>query len=270
METKTKPLVLLISTFLMLAGCGTNNLKPESDETNAASLATEKEPSPEVKEFCVWRPFFFTTVGNHATDEIIGSTFAIKLKDGDQTYLLTALHLLGPETGLSQQIAPGEIRKLVDRVIVSDAFGATDSNLDAGIPLELDTDVASSESWLELDALMLPAGPSGKRLKPLSFSATQLSVGDLIWLCTAVFGGAPPSDKTHQAKVTSIGEDGAFEYEFVNQKLSLQAADGAPLLGMDGAVVGMHLRQSIKSYEVAGVGILTTVLEKEFEKLLNQ
>lgn len=270
METTTKPVFLLISTFLMLAGCGTNNLKPETDEANAASLATEKEPSPEVKEFCVWRPFFFTTVGNHATDEIIGSTFAIKLKDGDQTYLLTALHLLGPETGLSQQIEPGEIRKLVDRVVISDAFGATDTVLDAGIPLELDTDVASAESWLALDALMLPAGPSAKRLKPLSFSATQLSVGDPIWLCTAVFGGAPASDKTHRAKVTSIGENGAFEYVYANQKLSLQAADGAPLLGMDGAVVGMHLRQSTDRSEIVGVGILTTALEKELEKLLNQ
>lgn len=269
MKTKTKSVFLLIPTFLILAGCGANDSKPEPDAANASPVVIEKESSPAVKEFCVWRPFFFTSVGNHATDEIIGSTFAIKLKDGDQTYLLTALHLLGPETGLKQQIEPGEIRKLVDRVVISDAFGATDTVLDAGIPLELNTDVASAESWLELDALMLPAGPSGKRLEPLLFSATQLSVGDSVWLCTAVFGGAPASDKTHRAIVTAIGEDGEFAYEFANEKLSLEAADGAPLLGLDGAVVGMHLRPSVDSDDAAGVGILTTVLEKAFENLLN-
>ncbi len=58
----------------------------------------------------------------------------------------------------------------------------------------------------------------------------------------------------HPATVQSVGDDGTFQYQFDNKTLSMQATAGAPLLGDDGQLVGIHQRGQVEGDEVVGEG----------------
>lgn len=254
--------------MILMLGCGPGSPQANTNAPVEAPVESEKDGSPELADYSVWRPFFFTTFGNHATDEICGSAFAVKLNESDQAYLVTALHLLGPETGLSEQIKPGKIRESIETIVVNEAFGASDSMVTVALPLELDLDLFPLETWLETDALLIPGGPGSKRFKPIPISDDSVLVGDVIWLGAGAFGGAPASDKTHEATVTAVSDSGQFDYVFKNKRLSLKGADGAPLLSSDGSVVGMHLRPLLDSADVVGRGVSATKFKEQFTKLL--
>ena len=213
-------------------------------EAPPLAMPAEADPTPfDVPDFAVWRPFFFTAAGDHSTSEIIGTAFAIRFAEQGEPVLLTAYHLLGPEAGLTMRIEPGTLREMVNQVVVSDAFGVSDSTQRVDQPIELAADGTAADDWIGLDMVVVPVGASAKRFHPLDVSDTLLEIGDSIWMSAAVFGGAPASQRAHRATVTSIDtESGAIEYRFENDRLSLRAADGAPLLDARGRVVGMHLR----------------------------
>ncbi len=236
-------------------------------DTAGELVASEPLAEPELADFAVWRPFFFTSVGDHKIDEIVGTAFAVRIRDGDQPYLLTTSHLLGPETGLDHLIEPSKIREQVNHVVASEAFGATDSFIDLALPLDLPVDLETDNQGRATDVLLIPGGPGAKRLRPISLAEGAPEVGDSIWLGTAVFGGAPASQKVHQAEVFVI-RDGTVSYRFHNPLLDLKAAAGAPLLDRNGRIVGMHLKGSADNDEVSGSGIDVDSLRSQFAQFL--
>lgn len=201
-----------------------------------------EDPAPEVPPFSVWRPFFFTPYGDHNTSHPPASAFAIRAGEERQAYLVTVLHVLSPESGLSQVPPFDELSESVRQLVVSEAFGKSDSTYPLDPPLNLDSRVADAEDWIATDAIFIPLGNRLKKSVPFEPCESLPSVGDLIWLSTAVYAGAPPSQTTHQAEVTEITATGRIRYRFDNPRLSFQAADGAPLIDASGRVVGMHVR----------------------------
>lgn len=240
---------------LGVGGCG--RFEPTTPHAGGQRTPTP-QIGPEVPGYSVWRPFFSTTLGDHTTSEIVGTAFVVSAGDAPPR-LVTSLRLLGPDTGLAQPESPAAARAAVTEVWLTDAFGATDATLRAGKPVEIsmsqqltpsgesDEGAVSSveedpsDELAARELIVVTGGPAEKRLRPLRLADQPASKGDTVWLVTAVFAGAPASQTCHEATITSVGGDGELRYEFENERLSLHATAGAPLLNDDGQVVGVHL-----------------------------
>lgn len=261
-------------------GCTVCGCRPTDSTAVVPQGVVGEASSPTVSDYAIWRPFFFTDFGNQAIDEIRGTAFAVKIGPDNKVYLLTSLSLLGPTGGLTRQIEPGQIRKLVTEVVIGEAFGATDSNFTLKLPVEPSLEVHDIAYWMEADVLLLPTESSKARFRPLGLAAQAPKQGDTIWLATAVFGGAPASQTTHEATVLDAAEDGSLRYAFANLSLKLDAAQGAPLVDATGQVVGMHQvaitddadssadTSESTSSRVEGKGISIAKLREAIERLL--
>ncbi len=239
-----------------LAGIGCDRAGRPGTPTGGQNTPTV-QIGPEIPDFSVWRPFFRTDFGDHVTSEVVGTGFAVVADDGDAPRLVTSLRLIGPLAGLDEPADSAAAWASVNEVWLTDAFGVTDTTLRAGEPIESATNESAAEesatpsgdagaSTFPVDLaaselIVISGGPSQRQLKPFRLGDHSVSKGDIVYMVTAVFGGAPASQKCHQATITSVGDDGYLEYTFENQRLSLHAASGAPLLDEGGRVVGVHL-----------------------------
>jgi len=229
--------------LMCFAACAMYGCQPANTDVSmpAPSASEGMSAVPKIPDYAIWRPFFSTEFGNQATDDIRGTAFAVKAGPEGKIFLVTALHLIGPAGGLTQQIEPGQIRKWVHDVVISEAFGATDRTFSLKLPIAPPLDSKDNQCWSDAGLLLLPTDGSGARYRTLELSAVSPKSGDSIWLATAVFGGAPSSQSAHEASVLDVDDTGTLRYEFKNRQLMLNAADGAPLVNSDGVVVGMHL-----------------------------
>ena len=227
-------------------------------------------PGPDIPLFSVWRPFFFTSQGDHDISFPPASGFAIRVEADGPPYLTTALHILSPESGLAAAVEPASLSESVRQLVVSEAFGASDSTHPLKSPLDLDPALADIDYWVDTDAVFIPLAGTLPKVRPFEISDAPPSVGDTIWLSTAVYAGAPPSQTTHRAELTAMTEDGRMEYRFENPRLSFQAADGAPLINDSGKLIGMHQRATISegNQPATGQGVTATRLLEALGKLL--
>lgn len=227
-------------------------------------------PGPEVPRFSVWRPFFFTSHGDHDISYPPASGFAIRVEADGPPYLITALHILSPESGLAAAVAPESLSESIRQLVVSEAFGASDSTHPLKPPLDLDPALADSDYWTKTDAVFIPLAGTLPKVRPFEIGDVPLRVGDTVWLSTAVYAGASPSQTTHRAEVTAVTEDGRIEYRFENPRLSFQAADGAPLIDDSGKLIGMHQRATMgeDNQPATGQGVTATRLLEALGKLL--
>lgn len=224
------------------------------------------EGSPDVAEYSVWRPFFNTDAGVISAGGAVGTAFLAQPYADGQSYLVTASHLLGTDTGLTRDIRPREWGTAIQTTFVGDAFGATDSIKEVGHPLVPVDAVQDETKWRDLDIIAFETGP---RLKgnAFTFSNETVHVGQRLWMVTALFGGASASQKCHAVKVTEINESGMLTYEFENSKISFQATDGAPLLFDSGTLAGIHLRGEKTETTLSGTGLDNTALRSALMEL---
>ncbi|TWT66130.1 hypothetical protein [Allorhodopirellula solitaria] len=260
------PTALLIIPFLTM-GCDST---PGVDRSQLIINKPSKiEGSPDVPEYSVWRPFFVTDAGDVSSGTTVGTAFLAQLPDSDNSYLVTASHLLGPTTGLTRDISPNEWGTAIKSASVGDAFGATDAVKQLGRPLTPADAKQNELKWLDLDIIVFDKGKSLKG-NPLQFSNETIQVGQRLWMATALFEGASPSQKCHEVKVVDVDSSGSIRYAFENPKVSFRATDGAPLLFDSGAIAGIHLRgQTIESGPV-GSGLDSKALQSALQELAGQ
>ncbi|WP_236696207.1 hypothetical protein [Rhodopirellula islandica] len=222
------------------------------------------EGAPDVQEYTAWRPFFMTDVGDVSGSDMIGTGFAFQLSEESKPVFVTALHLFGTGGGLEADIRPTELHDSIESTFLSDVFGATDGVKQIGAPYE-PCDQAAEQKVTETDVV---AFDLVGRFKPAMLELSEQSVqpGQRLWMVTAVFAGASPSQKCHALKVTDV-EDGIIRYRFDNERLSLKATDGAPLLFDSGEVAGMHQGGSTDEKGVFGHGITSDVLRQAIESM---
>jgi hypothetical protein len=226
-----------------------------------------KYDGPDVPDRSVWRPFLTNRLRPQALDDVRGTGFAVGVPGEKQPLLVTAMHLIDPSLGLIESAEKAtELQAEITEATVTEAYGVEDQFRVVGgvrpLASQRRTEEATKKS-LTNELLVFDGGPSAKRMRPLSFSETPAAVGDRIWLATAAYGGASPSVVAHQAVVEELRDDGGLLYSFTNEALSLQAADGAPLLNEQGKVIGMHLREQSAEANVQGLGLALSGLELE-------
>jgi hypothetical protein len=89
----------------------------------------------------------------------------------------------------------------------------------------------------------------GKRPAPLKLSNAASAVGDRVWLFARLADRDRPS--AYGASVTDVSA-GTVQYRFDDSSLNLRSLSGAPVIGADGTVVGMHLGYGSKDDKLVG------------------
>lgn len=253
-----KPMLLM--PILAWVGCDGYAPKPPS-AYRPTVVDPELPDAPKVEEFSVWRPFFKSETGNQTTKEVTGTAFVVDREEASTPVIVTAFHLAAEASGLGTDVGASEVIKATNSIFVSDAFGATDSITRIGEPLSTNNAEADNQLWKSTDILVLEKGKK-LRAKPFEIEPTSVSVGDRIWMTTAVYAGASASRKCHPAKVTEVDENGALVYQFENERLSMEATSGAPLLSDAGKVAGIHFGGELIDGTLVGSGRASDVLLK--------
>lgn len=246
-----------------IIGCGDPSLNSNVG-TLKDSRSVAEYSGPPVPDFSVWR-FYVAAEGSAIDpDDVRTSGFTLQFDGDDQPTLLMPLHPLTEDNSPVLSLIEGlVIRGNIDQTMITEVFGAGDGSLQMVGNVEdlavLDADVRDS---LANNFALISPGPSSRRVRPLKLSSTAPKAGDTVWLAVAVYAGATPSRSAHEAEVTEVNEMGRMLYRFKNARLSLQAADGAPLLNPAGEVVGIHfVRQGDESDQhVKGSGVTTNEL----------
>lgn len=249
-----RALLTILCGGLVVGGCSQSVNTPSASAQAAAAAMQAIEGAPPVPELAVVRPFFQTSLGSNDAGETIGSAFVVSLGEPSRKLALSAFTLLGND-GKWQRI-PGadELNDILQSITLGDAFGASDGVFPAEKFLLLpESGPAADADHLAGDVLAILLPPTS-RLIPLPLSQDTPVVGERIWLCAALFAGAPPSQKQHAAKITAIATSGDLQYEFENSQISFEGTAGAPLLNDDGKVVAIHLKGTALNGVMTGVG----------------
>lgn len=251
--------------FFSLSMLGCEPTSPAPSARDARRGVQKPEGAPDVQEYTAWRPFFTTDYGVVSGSDMVGTGFAFRLSDESKPVFVTALHLLGTDNGLEKDLLPNEFSESIESTFLSDVFGATDGVKQIGMPYQ-PCDPEDENEAIEADVV---AFDLVGRFKPefLKLSDEAVQPGQRLWMVTAVFAGASPSQKCHAVKVSDV-ENGRIQYRFENERLSLQATDGAPLLFDSGLVAGMHQGGTADETQgVSGYGITSDVLRRAIESM---
>lgn len=215
---------------------------------------------PAVEDRAIWRPFFETDdVGPGTLGDVRATAFAVELGEPGRVFFVTAAHAVeGALDPIRDPSVAAETRGSIVTVRLTDAFGVDNSLYKSNgvvvTPKQSDSIAGHFATWSN-SVILLDAGAAKRKTRPLTVSQQPVALDDTVWLSTAVFGGASASVVGHAARVTAIQDAGTFTYRFDNARLSLKAADGAPLLNDEGDVVGMHLVDKTIDSAIIGVGV---------------
>ncbi|PNY36545.1 hypothetical protein [Rhodopirellula sp. MGV] len=246
------PGLVCLGGLLASAGCSPS-VEPEA----ASSRAPVPEVvGPPVKSRSVWRSYYALGDADIQPDKVNSTGFACEFPSDEKgvTYFVSALHIAEDRTEpITEAAEAARIYQAIGSVGATEAYGASDGMNFLGILADPPAEGMAEEPSLLYDVVLVQRGKVGLKAMPLA--QTMPVEGDKLYLATAVYGGAPASQTAHEAEVLSVSSDGKLEYRFVNERLSLQATDGAPLLDESGAVVGMHLHGDKSETGVTGEGI---------------
>lgn len=204
--------------------------------------STSSDSGPSVPDFAIWRCYVIPENATVDPDDVRLSGFVVQFDSEQTPSLLMPLHPLtdGDRVVVTWQ-AGIAVRDTISRTMISEVYGAGDGSLQkVGSVRDLADPDADVADGIANNLALVYTGPSSRLVRPLELSSTKPKIGDSVWLAAAVYAGAPPSRPTHEAIVTAVSDAGEFAYRFENSRLSLQAADGAPLLNRAGDVIGMH------------------------------
>lgn len=230
-----------IPFWIVFAGCSASSVNDQSFPSAMDIPSPNLPGAPLIPERSVLRPFVKTSNGQIPAGESAAIAFVVRIDEEQEPIVLTALSVLKPGkffTGLS---TPSRLNVGLESITLSDAFGSMDGVVSAFAFFDFpESGFADDLSAKAGDILAIQLGNKNP-FKSFLLSETMPSQGEKIWLSAAVFGGAPPSQRQHEAVVTNTDSQGNIEYRFENKKLSLQGTLGAPILNAEGKVVAIHL-----------------------------
>jgi len=242
----------LASPFLFIAvliAVGCRN--PDDDYVPAPQPSPNLPGAPLIPEIAVLRPYFQTTLGNVDVGSAVGTAFAVEQSGSDSPIVLTALSVLGTASGLTRQAQSAELKEIFTTCTLGSAFGGFDGVVVANgfvvIPESASFDQPSAAG--DILAITMPAK---SRVGTFKLSEDLPTQGESIWLSTAMFAGAPPSQRQHSAIVTGQDASGNITYTFDNPKITHQGTLGAPILNKKGDVVAIHLGGTTEAGKLIG------------------
>lgn len=210
----------------------------------------------------VCTPEFQTTRGELAA----GTAFVVRLKvkGEDARVLVTAHHLFGPNGGLDAQVGWKELPQVVRSVRCAQLLGGK-TVFEAEAPLAVEGACPSMEECPARDVAVF-------RLRDAKADGLEMKVKrpkrkQRVWLAARVAGGAPAAKLFHAARIVSI-EGAWIEFEYDNPKLDLRATSGAPIVDVDGRIVGINVGVITKGKKLFGMAQSARSVQVAVEKAL--
>ena len=232
----------------------TNGAQP----TLAQPTPLPSEP-PKVVSGMLFRPTFSTTDGTIDA----GTAFAAQISGDNRTYLLTAKHLFGSAGGLSRELSSSVLKVKWKGLSLRDCQSGDRFEHVQMKPLALAARGFPERSTCgDVVACVVLKNPrqESPALQPLTLSGVKPSIGEKVWLISAVIG----SDAlVHEAKVDSFDDDWLV-YRFAEHP-ELRATSGAPVVNGYGKVVAINAGGGQDGGNTFGVGTTTTQFIKQLK-----
>lgn len=199
---------------------------------------TEAERRPDPPENVLFRPNFLTPDLSHYA----GLAFRLRHEASGQHFLVTGHSLFSPAYGLDVQMTASDIARVIVAAI---GVSCTDRNKIVvaqpyvPIPDARPYDDKGSERDLALFRISAKAGEPSLLLDP-----APPILGDRVWIYVKYSGS--PRIGLEPASIAWISPR-EIRYLLDNKSADLRNTTGAPLLDIDGRVVGMHLGTFVSS-----------------------
>ena len=190
-------------------------------------------------------PEFDTKAGTQSA----GTASVVKLKDGTQTYIVSARHLLGPEGGFAKQTPADQVPTFVQSINI-ESFSGGSHHYDVTGLLVPATQV-KADGGAPVDDIVVYQNHDSDPLDQAVALAEQVpAVGTPVWVVARVRGGVPEGQ---------IMQSGVIKFntkwlimQFDNDKIITAGASGAPVLNAAGEVVGVYSGHSKENGHVLG------------------
>ncbi len=251
------PLLALLCCVVFV-GC--TQEEPRVAEQPTKSVAAKVPAKPSMPVGALFRPEFETIHGTVSA----GTAFVIQLPGDSRPILLSALHLLGPDGGLSERIKPTDVGEAVSKIRLTGMF-EDKRTFEFDAEAIVIPDAASIGVVTKYGDVIAFKVPKDIDVTPLKCAAVEPERGESVWLYAEVLGGASKSQKLHRARVINVF-DGDLLAGLVNEKTDLRATSGSVLVNSKGEAVAIHLGGGIGEdfYYCAGNPI------SRFRELLEQ
>lgn len=243
-----KNLVILISLslFLLLTACSNSSQKAMTE--------------PVLLDNAILKPAFELQDKSFAA----GTAFAIDMPDEKVSLVLTALHLFGPDGGLEKNIPSAELPSKVKKATFKDAFTGKDCGECVKV---LSIPDAKPSPDIDKDIVAFYYGDNMKVPK-LKIAKELPKIGEAVWLAAPVLGGAE-GQNLFKGKV-NYSKDKMIFYVLEDNKMLLQGTSGAPVLNIDGEVVGINIGSVNQDGQLLGIANPCTSFKKMLQNALKK
>lgn len=230
-----------IPLWIVSVGCSTSLVEDKYSQSAMDIPSPNLPGAPLIPERSVLRPYVKTSNGQIPAGESAATAFAVNIEENQQPVVLTALSVLDTGKFFTGRPTPNSLNLGLESITLSDAFGSMDGVVSAFAFIDIpESGFADDSNAKAGDVLAIQLGNKNP-FKSFRLSESLPSVGEKIWLSAAVFEGASPSQRQHEAIVMQVDAGGIIQYRFENKKLTLQGTLGAPMLNADGKVIAIHL-----------------------------
>lgn len=248
MMKKILYLLLILSLLFLVTNCASRS----AEEFSSKNILSESD----VPNNFILSPSFESIDGTFSA----GTAFAVNDLETDNTIIITAMHLFGPDGGLDHSISANDLPSYINKATFYNAFDYTLLAESTNVILIPDAKPAPQINR-DIAAFYIEGNTS---ISTAEIYDGQLKTGENVWLAAYVIGGAPINQLLHAAKVVESSED-ILEFEFENADLDLTATSGAPILNGDGKIVGINIGSK---YTLSGKLIGLANPSISFNKLL--
>jgi|694.fasta_scaffold119576_3 hypothetical protein len=237
----SKTFLCYIPLWIVFVGCSTSFVEDKSSQSAMDIPSPNLPGAPLIPERSVVRPYVKTSNGEIPVGESVATAFAVTIEENQKPIVLSALSVLDTGKFFTGRPAQNSFNLGLESITLSDAFGSMDGVVSAFAFIDIpESGFADDSNAKAGDVLAIQLGNKNP-FKSFRLSDSLPTVGEKIWLSAAVFEGAPPSQRQHEAVLTQVEVNGNIQYRFENKKLSFQGTLGAPILNAEGKVIAIHL-----------------------------
>lgn len=207
----------------------------------------------------VGNPELETTAGQKSA----GTASIVKLKDGFQSYIVSARHLLGPAGGFDNQTAAADVPAFVQSIAIESFSGGRHRYNVTGLLVPTQRLQAYGGDPID-DMAIYSNHDSSPQDQAVALAETLPAVGDPVWLIAHVRGGVPEGQVLQSGKVTNTDRWIAFQFD--NDAIQPAGASGAPLLNARGEVLGVYSGHSVENGHIIGFAIPSPLIIKTIKE----
>ena len=210
---------------------------------------------PSYPEGFVGGPEFDTTAGRQAA----GTASVIKLKDGTQSYVVSARHLLGPMGGFATQTAARDVPAFVGHIRIGCFSGGVRRYSVTGLLVPTERLKADGGAPID-DMAVYQIHDTAPQSQAVVLAEQVPAIGDHAWVVARVRGGVPEGQIMQGGVVT--GNSDWIIIRFDNDGIITAGASGVPVLNAAGEVIGVYSGHGKKDGHVFGFIIPAPLISK--------